>query len=370
MEFTGERLIPDKVEVDLFNEHLARYYYARELVSGKRVVDLGCGSGYGSRKLAETARLVWGIDVSPEAIEYAQSKFSAFNAGFAVSCGTSLPFPDHLFDAAICFEVVEHLTNQHKLLQEAARVLAPDGFLMISTPNRVFYTEERQEVNPYHTREFNLEEFSSFLHEFFPAVQLLFQNHQEIIFIGNPELGTQGFLHLEKTDFQAITHSNFFIAFCARDAAALPPLSNFAFVPSAANLLREQRRYIDDLEKRVVDKDAKILQLQKEYEERTEWAKKLDDAVSKRDRQIFALQADIEEKTTWAIRQGEEIQSRDQSIRSLQQEFEERTQWALQLDGELRKSQNDYQTCRGKLEDIQLRKVYKLATRLRLLPKY
>ncbi len=356
MEFTGERLIPGKVEADLFNEHLARYLYAREFVGGKRVLDLGCGSGYGSRKLAERARLVFGVDASAEAIEYARLNFPGANISFTASDGTSLPFRNHCFDTVICFEVVEHLSNQQALLQEAARVLSPGGFLMISTPNRIFYTEERQEINPFHTREFSQEEFSIFLQETFTAVQLLFQNHQEIIYLGNPELGPEGFLHLEDKDPKAIAHCNFFIAFCAREAAALPRLGNFAYVPSAANLLREQRLYINDLEKRVSRKDEKILQLQKDYDERTQWAKKLDAEVNDRDQLIVTLQAEVEEKAVWGIKQEEVVQSRDDTIRALQREFDERTQWALQL--------------RSQLNDIQMRRAYKLAAKLRLLPRY
>ncbi|MEI9974184.1 MAG: hypothetical protein WDO73_20315 [Ignavibacteriota bacterium] len=47
-EFTGERVIPGEVDVDLLNEHLARYTFAARLARGKRVLDAGCGAGYGS----------------------------------------------------------------------------------------------------------------------------------------------------------------------------------------------------------------------------------------------------------------------------------------------------------------------------------
>ena len=47
-EFTCERLIPGQVDVDLLNEHMARYTFAARLARGKRVLDAGCGAGYGS----------------------------------------------------------------------------------------------------------------------------------------------------------------------------------------------------------------------------------------------------------------------------------------------------------------------------------
>ena len=51
MEFTGERVVPGQTDVDLMNEHLARYGFAESLVAGKRVLDAGCGVGYGAARL-------------------------------------------------------------------------------------------------------------------------------------------------------------------------------------------------------------------------------------------------------------------------------------------------------------------------------
>mgnify|MGYP003623051184 CR=1 FL=1 len=66
-EFTGERLIPGEVDIDLLNEHMARYNFAARLTRGKRVLDAGCGTGYGSLELARMAARVTGIDIAPEA---------------------------------------------------------------------------------------------------------------------------------------------------------------------------------------------------------------------------------------------------------------------------------------------------------------
>src|SRR5579864_4749519 len=74
-EFTGERLVPDQVDVDLFNEHLARYAFAARLAHGKRVLDAGCGTGYGSAELAHTALAVTGADIAAEAIAFAREHY-------------------------------------------------------------------------------------------------------------------------------------------------------------------------------------------------------------------------------------------------------------------------------------------------------
>src|SRR5215831_13097507 len=81
-EFTGERLIPGEVDIDLLNEHMARYTFAMRLARGKRVLDAGCGAGYGSAVLAEVAEHVTGVDIAADAIEYARANYQAANLTF------------------------------------------------------------------------------------------------------------------------------------------------------------------------------------------------------------------------------------------------------------------------------------------------
>src|SRR5919205_964963 len=73
-EFTGERVIPGQVDVDLLNEHLARYTFAARLARGKRVLDAGCGAGYGSAELAHAAQCVTGVDCASDAVDFARAK--------------------------------------------------------------------------------------------------------------------------------------------------------------------------------------------------------------------------------------------------------------------------------------------------------
>ena len=78
-EFTGERVIPGQVDVNLWNEHKARYAFAARLSRHKRVLDLGCGSGYGTCDLAQFAYSVAGVDVAREALDYATQAYRAPN---------------------------------------------------------------------------------------------------------------------------------------------------------------------------------------------------------------------------------------------------------------------------------------------------
>src|SRR3954466_7962344 len=89
-EFTGERLIPGQGDVDLLNEHMARYTFAARLTRGKRVLDAGCGAGYGSAELAQSALSVVGLDVAPEAIDFANAHYQAPNLRFEQGSCTDL----------------------------------------------------------------------------------------------------------------------------------------------------------------------------------------------------------------------------------------------------------------------------------------
>src|SRR5437764_8480034 len=96
-EFTGERVIPGQVDIDLLNEHLARYTFAARLARGKRVLDAGCGAGYGSAELAHSAQSVVGIDSAIEAVGFARENYRLPNLQFEQASCTALPHRDSSF---------------------------------------------------------------------------------------------------------------------------------------------------------------------------------------------------------------------------------------------------------------------------------
>src|SRR5215472_2422998 len=100
-EFTGERVIPGQVDPDLMNEHLARYAFAARLARGKRVLDAGCGTGYGSGELAKTAASVLGVDQSNDAAVFARENYRLPNLHFTQGSVVALPFSDASFDLVV-----------------------------------------------------------------------------------------------------------------------------------------------------------------------------------------------------------------------------------------------------------------------------
>ena len=142
-EFTGERVIPGEVDPDLWNEHFARYAFAARLSRRKRVLDAGCGAGYGSAELARNAVRVVGVDIAPQAVEHAAGHFKLPNTHFLAASCMALPFPAASFELVVAFEVIEHLPDWRAFLTEARRVLTPTGQCVISTPNKDYYTSSR-----------------------------------------------------------------------------------------------------------------------------------------------------------------------------------------------------------------------------------
>ena len=83
LEFTGERFTPECVR-EIWYEHFHRYVFARERVGGLNVLDAACGEGYGSALLATVAASVTGVDVSPQAIEHARSRYSGNSLEYGI----------------------------------------------------------------------------------------------------------------------------------------------------------------------------------------------------------------------------------------------------------------------------------------------
>ncbi|NNK32861.1 MAG: class I SAM-dependent methyltransferase [Xanthomonadales bacterium] len=228
LEFTGERFTPECVR-EIRYEHVHRYAFARELVSNRRVLDAACGEGYGSALLAQTARSVCGVDVSSSAVEHARKRYQAGALSFRRADCLDLPFDAGEFDCVVSFETLEHLEDHERLLGEFRRVLKPDGFLLISTPDKAIYTDALGNRNEYHVRELYRPEFEDLITAHFPAHRLW---GQKLVFqsaIWSLEAaegltvhreGPGGIERLARPAHEAV----YLIAACAAQADALPQL--------------------------------------------------------------------------------------------------------------------------------------------------
>ncbi|HKK53966.1 MAG TPA: class I SAM-dependent methyltransferase [Patescibacteria group bacterium] len=171
-----ERLDLERAESSdiLVNEHWLRYKYIREHLRTEKVLDIACGSGYGSYYLSLNNNLeVIGADVNSDSITKAQKSYQKDNLKFQVANALSLPFKDKSFDSVVSLETIEHfnVSDQKLYLAELKRVLKPKGKLWLSTPN----AEASKHKNPWHLKELSFSELQKLLANNFKNYKILKQ---------------------------------------------------------------------------------------------------------------------------------------------------------------------------------------------------
>lgn len=365
LEFTGERVVPGQVDDNLWNEHFARYVFAARLCRGRRVLDIGCGTGYGAAELTRTAAAVTAIDLSPEAVRWAREHTSA-PVRFVASAGERLPFREAQFDLVTSFEVIEHIPDWPGLIAEARRVLAPGGQFVVSTPNRLYYAEARHlsGPNPYHEHEFEFEEFREALAREFGHVAMFVQNHGEGVII--EPIGARGAAEARFEEQASRPETaNFFIAVCATTPLTGAP--SFIYIPRSGNILHERESHIRKLERELETKDEWLNHLKAEHsdlverfrlqkeelEQRNAWAASLDTQLAEAGARILALQDELAEEQrkaaeeiarleAWGTKNDEserearrELQKAVDHLHAAEALVEERTAWALRLSDQI-----------------------------------
>ena len=165
-----ERIVPGEAEAGVDAVHLKRYEFAAPLCAGRRVLDAGCGVGYGAARLAARAGSVVGVDVSDDAIAYARAHYGAPNLSFAVMDVTALALESASFDIACSFETIEHVDDAERAVGELARILCDDGLLVVSTPQVERTTTSP--ANPFHRVEFSRADFEALLARHFASVEV------------------------------------------------------------------------------------------------------------------------------------------------------------------------------------------------------
>ncbi|MEQ6376690.1 class I SAM-dependent methyltransferase [Bacillaceae bacterium S4-13-56] len=161
---TGERVIPELMKPmnKLLLEHIARYQFALPYTAG-RVLDLSCGSGYGTHMVAKERKNeideIIGVDIDEEIIEYARGAYYHPKSSFRVADATDLTLIDQLgtFDVILSFETLEHIEDESAILENYYRLLKPGGMLIVSTP----FGEGRGIScgSPFHVHQLKPEEF-------------------------------------------------------------------------------------------------------------------------------------------------------------------------------------------------------------------
>lgn len=187
------RYVPEiHADTTLSPEHHARYRAVAGLAPGRKILDAGCGVGWGSVLLADGgAESVIAVDISPVAIEAARGRDGAERVDFRIGDLQDLGLEDDSVDVVVCFEAIEHVYRPAAAFDELRRVLRPGGILVISSPNPGVYVSG----NPFHFHEFTSTELESELRERFAEVRMYRQQLHSATILGDEtalELGDSG----------------------------------------------------------------------------------------------------------------------------------------------------------------------------------
>jgi SAM-dependent methyltransferase len=156
--------------------HEARYRFALQYVGGDMLLDAACGTGYGMPILLSAVPYAIGIDIDRGALQSAKTEVDGGNGALLLADGCHLPFANDTFTAITSFETIEHLEDRSAFVSELARVLAPGGVCLVSTPN-AHYTRPHngKPRNPYHCYEYTPAEFTELLDAHFSSTELIAQ---------------------------------------------------------------------------------------------------------------------------------------------------------------------------------------------------
>jgi 2-polyprenyl-3-methyl-5-hydroxy-6-metoxy-1,4-benzoquinol methylase len=175
LELTGERTLPDvPAENYWFRRHLAVYEWIASRVAGGRVLDMACGEGYGSDRLARRAAWVVGVDANPDAFEHARLRYRRpgliFERGMVETFGS-----ESEFDAVVFLQTIEHVFDPVAVLQHFRSILRPGGVAYVSTPNVLTLAPPgaAKSDNPWHLKEYRSAEFAAVCASAFDSVEPL-----------------------------------------------------------------------------------------------------------------------------------------------------------------------------------------------------
>lgn len=266
MRVTGERFIPTIMDDEMITyEHWHRYYVANEFIKDKVVLDIACGTGYGTFFMSKSAKNCIGIDICPETIKYANKNYSKNNIEFKQGSIVEIPIEDKSIDVIVSFETIEHIDEQMQknALKEYKRVLKDDGILFISSPNIDCW--DYNPSNPFHLKEFSAKEFVDFLKNEFKYVNYagqevkasssLYCNHNnpdKFYYDDYSNMGNAG-----NTTHPDKNNETYIIAVCSNNKAI--ELQNSVLIDSKNSFMKKLKEYKKNIEKTMTIKRKKIL---------------------------------------------------------------------------------------------------------------
>jgi SAM-dependent methyltransferase len=305
-----ERFVPVEMHGELVEaEHLIRYWWAGGLADGKRVLDAGCGTAYGSSILAEAGALeVVGVDVAEHVLAAARARAHPV-VRLEVADVAGLPFDDGSFDVVVAFEVIEHVSDPDRVLDEFARVLGDGGVLVLSSPNRGVYPPG----NPHHVHEFKPDELRAALEQRFVHVELLRQKEWiTSAILDDRTLEAAGSATLEHVDLRKVAATEpgsetYTLALASDVLPDIPPL--IAAMTHATQTL-EWLRELDEQRRTVAERDRELESLRQTVGDQAGHVAALEERVTGLSARTAELRGLLHDAHAQLLRRDEEYRER------------------------------------------------------------
>lgn len=164
--------------------HLVRYKFVKGFLKPTdKILDIACGTGYGTRMLSDFCRRITGIDINSDTIDYAIENYGNKNINYY--CEDILKVKGQ-FDIIVSFETIEHISQEEGSLaiENLKKCLTSNGILFISTPKKLPVEELSSGRLKYHKYEYSYDNFYTLLNKFFNR-PIIFSQTDEIISMGN-----------------------------------------------------------------------------------------------------------------------------------------------------------------------------------------
>ncbi|MEB3182505.1 MAG: methyltransferase domain-containing protein [Nostocaceae cyanobacterium] len=274
MEFTGERYLPS-LEGEIKYEHLHRYALCIDFVTGKSVLDIASGEGYGCALLARVAESVVGVDISSEAVDYAAQEYGNYNnLKFMVGSCEAVPLPDQSVDVVTSFETIEHHGKHEEMMLEIKRVLKPGGILIISSPNRLTYSDLPNYSNPFHVKELYYDELVSLLNSQFKYMKIYGQKLATSSFVfplNNAQEASlksyTGNLNNLSQKAPILKSPIYFIAICSDNINSVQSAIDSVYIDESDDVLKSFELALDKISKMLANSQSQLERSQLKLEQ-------------------------------------------------------------------------------------------------------
>lgn len=181
-EVSGDKQILSGDQLTYHYDLAEEFMNSKGITSGK-ILDIACGTGYGSKKLSGKDYQIIAADYDQQQIEKNTVALAEYHdITFKQEDITSISFPDNTFDVALSMETIEHV-EPHKSLRELKRVIKDGGYLIISTPQNSCPSKC---VNPQHIYEYSLQELTDLVKKYFTIEKIIGLKAGKIHFDDDP----------------------------------------------------------------------------------------------------------------------------------------------------------------------------------------